>query len=109
MWLLFAHEMSFCPSAMLKTGPVSFRPIIGVTPSMRARAPAVFSGQICAICPSTDWAAAITASPHSFDEPKSIVIGLTMPTSTPLALALFSTSVPSDGVSPKSSLCTSSV
>src|SRR6266508_4122675 len=52
-------------------------------------------------------AAAMTASPQSGrDDPNSIVIGFTISTLTPLAFALVSTSVPSAGLRPKSSLCT---
>ena len=34
MWFVLAQATSFWPSAMLKIGPVSLRPIIGVTPSI---------------------------------------------------------------------------
>ena len=93
MSLALAQLTSWLPSSIWKMRPLKLRPIIGVTPSMRRRWASVFSGQIWAIWPSVALAAAMTASPQSArDDPNSIVIGLTMPTLTPLAFALTSRS-----------------
>src|SRR5437879_2202392 len=79
-----AHDTTFDASASEKTGPVSFLPIIGVTPRLAA----VSFGQIDLTCASVLVAAAMTASPHSWLELKSMVIGFTMSMRAPWFLAL---------------------
>src|SRR6266508_4819806 len=84
MWLSVAQLTSRRACACVKMRPLKLRPIIGVTPSMRLRWPSLFSGQISAIWRSVDSAAVTTASPQFvFDDPNSIVIGLTTSTRTP--------------------------